>query len=165
LIALGADGSVSEYAVEPQSESAADAVEALIRPSREALGRIEARIRDRTGKRDEKPVFMFQVYRPRDEIPSEGVALFRADFTETGRCRVYVDGAASRPFLVEVFSEAGENLASNLDYVGVESVLEYVFEARMTYFVAVAQLSPNSEPGVSVQAIGSYRPRLVIAPK
>lgn len=166
LVSFGADGSVVLYAISPEGE-AKDAVEAALRPTDAALSLIDPRMRDRLGKRDEKPSFVFRSYPPSEEIPESGVVLFRTEAGETRRSRVYVDGASSKPYLVEIFSASGETLASNLDYVGVEAVLEYGFEEGKTYFVAVALLAQAAGAAQEAEAKPESvsRPRLVIAQK
>ncbi|MFA6508227.1 MAG: PQQ-binding-like beta-propeller repeat protein [Treponemataceae bacterium] len=159
VAAFDADGTLSMY--NTASKVNADPIEAFLKPSEAAFPLIEKRIKDRLGKRDERPVILFQPFGPRDEIPSEGVVLFRMDFTKDQRSRLFVDGAASRPFLVEIFSSSGEVLSSNIEY-SVEAVLEFGFESGKTYFIAVALLSENSENNAAVPAA---RPRLVIAAK
>ena len=166
VAAFGADGSVSLYELIPR-EKILDSVESALRPTSTALPLIEARLRDRLGKRDEKPSISFLPFPPRAGIPDSGVALFRIEAEETRKYRLYVDGAALRPYLLEIFDDSGDVLASNLDYVGLEAVLEYGFEAGKVYFLAVAFLGQDerSRETGSASADPGVHPRLVMAPK
>lgn len=159
--ALGSDGTLCLYSVVP--EESVDPVEAFLMPSAAALPLIEKRLADRLGKREERPVIVFHPYGPRSEVPASGTVLFRADFASDQRSRLYVENAASRPFLLEIFSASGEVLTSNIEYT-VEAVLEFGFEAGKTYYIAVALLSEKGESNAAV-SLSPAVPRLVIAPK
>jgi len=154
----GADGALFVFGVKAASEPPPDPVEALIRPHPGALARIEKRLAERMGKPEEKPPLVFGIFGPRDGVPDQGAALFRFESSVEQRSRVYVDGASGRPALVEIFSSEGEELASNLDYIGLEPVIDFTFAAERTFFIAAAYLSASAEEPVP-------RGRLVVAPK
>jgi hypothetical protein len=140
LAVFGANGTLSIYALEREASASADPVEALLQPAPEAFALIEVRMRERLAKRDEQSEFLFHAYRPRTEVPSSGIVLYRFDPPASGKYRIYIDGAGKRPCLVELFSYSGEPLASNLDYVGLEPVLEHGLDIGAPYFIAAAFL-------------------------
>lgn len=157
LAAVNADGTVTAYAAYAGSAEAPDPVEAFLRPGAEALERMESRLRERLGRGDEKPKLAFFPYGPRDAVPGTDVSVFRLDFPKAQKSRLHVADGGPRPFLLEVFSAEGEELASNLDYLGAEAALEYVFQADTVYFVAAAVLARD--------AADSGSPRLAVVPK
>jgi hypothetical protein len=166
LAVFGANGTLSIYALEREASASADPVEALLQPAPEAFALIEVRMRERLAKRDEQSEFLFHAYRPRTEVPSSGIVLYRFDPPASGKYRIYIDGAGKRPCLVELFSYSGEPLASNLDYVGLEPVLEHGLDIGAPYFIAAAFLGepvPEGAPGTDSPQ-GSVA-RLVVAPK
>ncbi len=163
LVARGADGALYAYGASSPSAESADPVEALLRPAPAAVSAIGTRLAERLGTPGERPLLSFFPYGPRDELPESGAAVFRYDSKLEQRSRVYVDGAGARPALVEIFSEDGETRASNLDYIGLDAVIDYTFAEGKSYYIAAAFLS--REESAAADGAASPRARLVVAKK
>jgi len=151
------DGSLGSYSLKPEkggssSKESVDPLDLLIKPEPPALSKIEAKTAQLLSKEGPFEFSLFAPYRPGIRVPQDTALLCRYEITGSEQknagetLRLYVDGASERPYLIAIFYDTGELMASNIEY-SVSKVLEAPVEANRPYFVAVSFLiSPETFP-------------------
>ncbi len=141
-----------------------DPVDLLIKPAPQALSKIVSKTAQLLSKEGAFEFSRYAPYRPGLPVPPDTALLCRYEMNggeqkSAGETiRLYVDGASERPYLIALFSDTGELMASNIEYA-VAKVLEAPIDGHRPYFVAVSYLN-FPETGSPVPS-----GRLVIGPK
>lgn len=169
ISAFFGDGNLGTYSLRSAeggstSKAPVDPLDLLIKPDPQALSKIASKTAQLLSKEGPFEFSLYAPYRSLIKVPTDAAILCRYEIKGSEQksagetLRLYVDGSSERPYLIAIFSDAGELSASNIEYA-VAKTLEVHIDVNRPYFVAVSFLNPPE--AVSPVQVG----HLVIVPK